>query len=148
MSSLHRWGTMKITDNIGSPLLGRITLSACGILFLFLGVDGVHDAREIFHNYSSVRISSAWYAFAILPPLISIGAALLLPTRHLIWKKGLLTNSLLFACILSGCTSPLLYIIYDYEHNIHNPYPERQERPQHGVPPNLHSTSAQGVGGR
>ena len=110
---------MKITDNIGSPLLDRITLLTCGIIFLFLGVKGVYDMRETFLNYSSVRISSVWYAFAILPPLISIGAALLLPTQYLIWKKGLLTHSLLFACLLSGGTSPLLYIIYDYAHNIH-----------------------------
>lgn len=118
---------MKITDNIGYPLLDRITLIACGILFLFLGVNGVHNMRETFLNYSSVRISSAWYAFAILPPLITIGAALLFPTRYLIWKRGLLTNSLLFACLLSGGTSPLLYIIYDYEHNIHMTSPVTQD---------------------
>jgi len=139
---------MKITDNIGSPLLDRITLIACGIVFLFLGVKGVQDMRDTFLNYSSIRISSAWYAFAILPPLISIGVALLFPTRHLIWKRGLITNSLLFACILSGFTSPLLHIIYDYEHNIHMTSHEKQERPQHGDTPNTHSPSAQGVGGR
>ena len=129
-------------------LFDRITLSACGILFLFLGVNGVQDMRETFLNYSSVRISSAWYAFAILPPLIAIGSALLLPTHYLVWKKGLLTNGLLFACLLSGGTSPLLYIIYDYEHNIHVPSPVTQEGPQHGDTPNPHSPSAQGAGGR
>ena len=139
---------MKITDNIGSPLLDRITLIVCGILFLFLGVNGVHDMRETFLNYSSVRISSAWYAFAILPPVIAIGAASLLPTQHLTCKKGLLTNGLLFACLLSGGTSPLLYIIYDYEHNIHMTSPVTQERPQHDAPPNPHSPSTQGVGDR
>jgi hypothetical protein len=139
---------MKITDNIGSPLLDRITLIVCGVLFLFLGVKGVQDMRETFLNYSSVRISSAWYAFAILPPLITIGAALSLPTQYLIWKKGLLTNILLFVCLLSGGTSPMLYIIYDYEHNIHMTSPVTQERLQHGAPPNPHSPSAQGVGVR
>jgi len=139
---------MKITDNIGSPLLDRITLIACGILFLFLGVNGVHDMRETFLNYSSVRISSAWYAFAIPPPLLAIGAALLLPTQYLIWKKGLLTKVLLFTCMLSGGTSPLLYILYDYEHNIHMTSPVTQEGPQHGNTPNSHSPSAQGFGGR
>ena len=139
---------MKITDNIGSPLLDRITLIACGILFLFLGVNGVHDMRDTFLNYSSVRIPSAWYAFATLPPLIAIGAASLLPTQHLTCKKGLLTNGLLFACLLSGGTSPLLYIIYDYEHNIHMTSPVTQEGPQPGDSPNPHSPSAQGAGGR
>jgi len=139
---------MKITDNIGSPLLDRITLIACGIVFLFLGVNGVQDMRDTFFNYSSIRISSAWYAFAILPTVITIGAALLLPTQYLIWKKGLLTHCLLFACLLSGGTEPLLYIIYDYEHNIHMTSPVAQEGPQHGAPPNPHSPSAQGAGGR
>jgi len=120
---------MKITDNIGSPLLDRIILIMCGVLFLFLGVKGVQNMRETFLNYSSVRISSGWYAFAILPPLITIGAALSLPTQYLIWKKGLLTNSLLFVCLLSGGTSPLLYIIYDYAHNIHTTSPVTQEGP-------------------
>jgi len=139
---------MKITDNIGSPLLDRITLIACGILCLFLGVNGVHDMRETFLNYSSLRIPSAWYAYATLPPLITIGAALLLPTQYLTWKKGLLTNGLLFVCLLSGGTTPLLYLIYDYAHNIHMISPVTQEGPQHGDTPDPHAPSAQGAGGR
>ena len=87
---------------------------------LVLGVRGVSSSRDMGACYASVQIPQSWYWFAVLPPVIIATLAILLPQRVICWRRGFVASLLGLVSMISGGASPLLYIIYDFEHRLPN----------------------------
>ena len=107
-----------ITKLSKPPTVWRVTLILASIYFLVLGVLGVSSAQQISAEWAGVHIPSAWYWFAVVPCIIVASLAFFLPARVLLGRRDILPSILLCCVVLSGSTSPLLYIIYDFERRL------------------------------
>ena len=99
-------------------LLKRLIILGSTAVFLVLGVIGVSASRDIAARYGNIQIPVAWYLFPIVLAVLVVASALLLPAAVLRWRRGVVVWVLLLVTLLSGGTSPLLYIIYDFEHRL------------------------------
>ena len=96
----------------------RLVLVGSSLIFLVLGLIGVSGSRDIAARHANIQISVAWYLFLIVLTALVISSALLLPAAVLRWRRGMVVWVLLLITLLIGGTSPLLYIIYDFEHRL------------------------------
>ena len=95
----------------------RLVLVGSSLVFLVLGLIGVSGSRDIAARHPNFQISVEWYLFPIALTVLVIALALLLPAAVLRWRRGMVVWVLLVITLLVGGTSPLLYIIYDFEHH-------------------------------
>jgi len=93
----------------------RLLILGSTAIFLVLGLIGVSGSRDIAAAYGNIQIPVAWYLF---PIVLAAMSALLLPAAILRRRRGVVVWVLLLVTLLSGGTSPLLYIIYDFEHRL------------------------------
>jgi len=110
----------------------------CCIAFLYFGIAGVTQMRDLFARYSTIHIPTVWYWFAIVPQLVVAVLTVTLPEAAFRWRRGAIAGILILTSIIAGGTSPLLYIVYDYEHNIEAPVTESSsasENAQHALQP-------------
>jgi hypothetical protein len=96
----------------------RLVILGSTAVFLVLGLSGVSSSRDIAARYCNIQIPVAWYLFPIVLAVLVVASALLLPAAVLRWRRGVVVWLLLLATLLSGSTSPLLYIKYDFEHRL------------------------------
>ncbi len=96
----------------------RLLILGSTAVFLVLGLIGVSGSRDIAARYGNIQIPVAWYLLPIVLALLAAISALLLPAAVLRWRRGAVVWVLLLVTLLSGGTSPLLYIIYDFEHHL------------------------------
>ena len=96
----------------------RLVLLGSSVVFLVIGVIGVSGSRDIAARYGNIQIPVAWYLFPIVLAVLVAVSALLLPAAVLRWRRGVVVWVLLLVTLLCGGTSPLLYIIYDFEHRL------------------------------
>ena len=87
-------------------------------MFLVLGMIGVSTSRDIAVRYGNIQIPVAWYLFPIVLAVLVVASALLLPAAVLRWRRGVVVWLLFLVTVLLGATSPLLYIIYGFEHRL------------------------------
>ena len=96
----------------------RLFILGSTAVFLVLGLSGVSTSRDIAARYCNIQIPVAWYLFPIVLAVLVVASALLLPAAVLRWRWGVVVWVLLLVTLLSGSTSPLLYIKYDFEHRL------------------------------
>jgi hypothetical protein len=96
----------------------RLLILGSTAVFLVLGVIGVSTSRDIAARYGNIQIPVAWYLFPIVLAVLVVALALLLPAPVLRWRRGVVVWLLFLVTVLLGSTSPLLYIIYDFEHRL------------------------------
>jgi len=96
----------------------RLLILGSSAVFLVLGLIGVSGSRDIAARYGNIQIPVAWYLFPIVLAVLVAVSALLLPAAVLRWRRGAVVWVLLLVTLLSGGTSPLLYMIYDIEHRL------------------------------
>jgi hypothetical protein len=96
----------------------RLLILGSTAVFLVLGLSGVSSSRDIAARYCNIQIPVAWYLFPIVLAVLVVPPALLLPAPVLRWRRGVVVWVLLLVTLLLGSTSPLLYIIYDFEHRL------------------------------
>ncbi len=101
----------------------RLVLLGSSVIFLVIGVNGVSGSRDIAARYGNIQILVAWYLFPIVLAVLVVASALLLPAAVLRWRRGVVVWVLLLMTLLLGGTSPLLYIIYDFEHRLSSSSP-------------------------
>lgn len=107
-----------ITKIFKPPTVWRVALVLASIYSLVLGVFGVSSAREIGAGWAGVHISSAWYWFAAFPCIVVASLAFFLPAHVLLGRRGILPRILFCCLVLPSSTSPLLYLIYDFEQRL------------------------------
>ena len=100
------------------PIGWRVTLIVASIVFLVYGVIGVSSSQAIGATHAGVKIPNGWYWFAVVPNVLVAGLAIILPTRLFYDRRSLIMSALMFLAILAGSTGPLLYVIYDFEHQL------------------------------
>ena len=96
----------------------RLLILGSSAVFLVLGLIGVSGSRDIAARYGNIQIPVAWYLFPIVLAVLVAVSALLLPAAVLRWRRGVVVWVLILVTLLLGSTSPLLYIIYDFEHRL------------------------------
>jgi hypothetical protein len=96
----------------------RLLILGSTAVFLVLGLSGVSTSRDIAARYCNIQIPVAWYLFPIVLAVLVAASALLLPAAVLRWRRGVVVWLLILATLLSGSTSPLLYVKYDFEHRL------------------------------
>ena len=96
----------------------RLLILGSTAVFLVLGLIGVSGSRDIAARYGNIQIPLTWYLFPIVLAILVAVSALLLPAAVLRWRRGVVVWVLLLVTLLYGGTSPLLYIIYDFEHRL------------------------------
>ena len=96
----------------------RLLIIGSTAVFFVLGVIGVSASRDMATRYGNIQLPVAWYLFPIVLAVLVAGSALLLPAAVLRWRRGLVVWVLLLVTLLFGSTSPLLYIIYNFEHHL------------------------------
>ncbi len=101
----------------------RLLILGSTAVFLVLGVIGVSASRDIAARYGNIQIPVAWYLFPIVLGVLVVASALLLPAAVLRWRRGVVVWLLFLVTVLLGSTSPLLYIIYDFEHRLSSSSP-------------------------
>jgi hypothetical protein len=99
-----------------------LILGSTAVFFVF-GVIGVSASRDIAARYGNIQIPVAWYLFPIVLAVLVVASALLLPAAVLRWRRGVVVWLLFLVTVLLGSTSPLLYIIYDFEHRLSSSSP-------------------------
>jgi hypothetical protein len=101
----------------------RLLILGSTAVFLVLGLIGVSGSRDIAARYGNIQIPVAWYLFPIVLAVLVVASALLLPAAVLRWRRGVVMWLLFLVTVLLGSTSPLLYIIYDFEHRLSSSSP-------------------------
>ncbi len=96
----------------------RLLILGSTAVFLVLGLIGVSGSRDIAARYGNIQVPVAWYLFPIVLAVLVTVSALLLPAAVLHWRRGVVVWLLFLVTVLLGSTSPLLYIIYDFEHRL------------------------------
>ena len=120
---------MQIDRRMKGELPKRLAILGSTAVFLVLGVIGVSGSRDIAAHYGNIQIPVAWYLFPIVLAVLVAVSALLLPAAVLRWRRGVVVWVLLLVTLLSGGTSPLLYIIYDFEHRLSSQPVAESSRP-------------------
>jgi hypothetical protein len=101
----------------------RLLILGSTAVFFVVGVIGVSASRDIAARYGNIQIPVAWYLFPIVLAVLVVASALLLPAAVLRWRRGVVVWLLLLVTALLGSTSPLLYVIYDFEHRLSSSSP-------------------------
>ena len=109
---------MQMVRRMKAELPKRLVLVGSSLIFLVLGLIGVSGSRDIAARHGNIQIPAAWYLFPIVLAVLVAISTLLLPAAVLRWGRGVVVWVLLLVTLLSGGTSPLLYIIYDFEHRL------------------------------
>ena len=109
---------MMVDRRMKGQLPTRLLILGSTAVFLVLGLSGVSSSRDIAARYCNIQIPVAWYLFPIVLAVLVVASALLLPAAVLRWRRGVVVWVLLLVTLLLGCTSPLLYIKYDFEHRL------------------------------
>ena len=101
----------------------RLLILGSTAVFLVLGLIGVSGSRDIAARHGNIQIPVAWYLFPIMLAVLVVASTLLLPAAALRWRRGVVVWVLFLVTLLLGSTSPLLYIIYDFEHRLSSSSP-------------------------
>ena len=100
---------MKAMTKINEATLRWACALFFGVISTPMNLSGVWIASRNALDVNGIVLTPFWYLFALLSPLLSIGATLLIPRSHWIWQRSLLFNVLFVLIVASFAHIPLMY---------------------------------------
>ena len=85
---------------------------------LILGVNSIIFYQDTYSKFTEIEIPNTWHYFIIILYIITACTLLFLPESILFKKRYLFIFIIILIGIFIQFISPIMYIYYDYEHNI------------------------------